>query len=645
MSDDDFIDEVEAHEEVAKLKRERDSLARQLYDHKHRKLDYIEAVQDATREAIEMITVRPVPKPRRAVKSDNAPEVAVALLSDLQTGKITPDYNSDVCRERVMKYAEKIVRITSIQRHDHPVDHCVVPMLGDMVEGVDIFPGQQWLLDSTLYRQVFESTPSIIMDFLRHLLANFETVTVEAVQGNHGRIGRKGMFGPEDNADRMVYKLVSMLMQDEPRLTFNMADPLGERAWYKVMEIGNYKAMLIHGDQIRGAMGFPWYGLCLPSEAEILTREGWKHYSELRPNQHVMTFDSETHENRWESIEAVNVFDWSGDLMEVNGIPATPGHNWPVETVDEGVRKMLTTAEININHKVPLHGEYLRNDASALTPRLAALLGWIVTDGHWRHRSTTPEAVITQSPNKFLDELVELTGSVPRGPFGKYDVYTVNVEVGDIRAIQAAGYSGKADLPGIVGLLSREAAEAMMDAMYKAEGNITGTQCRFSQIAGPVADTYQMLSVMCGSTVTAPRGADDTVRMAHRKGNYVYPARDGGMAAVPYEGKVWCPTTPSGTWWVRYRGRIMPTGNSKKVHSWASGGIPESFDDLMMGHYHQLCLAPMNKRTVWANGTTESTNTFASEMLAAQSDPSQWLLFCDPEAGKITASYAVRLLD
>jgi hypothetical protein len=86
-------------------------------------------------------------------------------------------------------------------------------------------------------------------------------------------------------------------------------------------------------------------------------------------------------------------------------------------------------------------------------------------------------------------------------------------------------------------------------------------------------------------------------------------------------------------------------GVGKKVHSWASGAIPETFNDLMMGHYHQLALVPMNKRSVWANGSTESTNTFAAETLAAQSDPSQWLLFVNPDAGKVTASYAVRLLD
>jgi hypothetical protein len=261
MSDFEGLDaEADAQRQIDKLKAERDRLSRELYDVKHKRADYLSTVWEAVQDALAGVALQPVPEPTWA--SGLGPEeVCVPLLSDLQTGKITPDYNTEVCRERVMRYAEKIVRIANVQRADHPVRHCVVPMLGDMVEGVDIFPGQQWLIDSTLYRQVFESTPGIVVDFLRYLLANFDTVTVEAVQGNHGRIGRKGMFGPEDNSDRMVYRVIQLMLRDEPRLTFNMADPVGERAWYKVAEIGNYKALLIHGDQIRGSMGFPWYGL------------------------------------------------------------------------------------------------------------------------------------------------------------------------------------------------------------------------------------------------------------------------------------------------------------------------------------------------------------------------------------------------
>jgi|SRR5882757_9010448 len=261
----DLEDEASSTDDVAALKARNASLARQLYSVKHKHADYLTTVWEATQDALAGVALQPVPRPEDGDGylgvGPGPEEVCVPLLSDLQTGKVTPDYDTQVCRERVMRYAEKIVRITNVQRADHPVRHCVVPMLGDMVEGVDIFPGQQWLIDSTLYAQVFNTTPTIVVDFLRYLLANFDTVTVEAVQGNHGRIGRKGMFGPEDNSDRMVYRVIQLMMQDEPRLTFNMADPVGERAWYKIAQIGNYKALLIHGDQIRGSMGFPWYGL------------------------------------------------------------------------------------------------------------------------------------------------------------------------------------------------------------------------------------------------------------------------------------------------------------------------------------------------------------------------------------------------
>ncbi|MEU3052219.1 hypothetical protein [Streptomyces griseus] len=341
-----FEDMAEAEEQIAKLKRENTGLARKLNDVKHRQADYLAAVWEATTEAIGRIEVAPVPPPVHLVQRggvERGEEYAVALLSDLQTGKLTPDYNSVVCADRVMRYARRIVRLAEIQRLHHPVRHCVIPMLGDMVEGVDIFPGQQWLIDSTLYDQLFNTTPALLADFVRYLLAHFDTVTVYAVDGNHGRIGRRGQFGPMDNADRMLYRILAMLLRDEPRFQLKMTDPQGERNWYQVMELGSYSALLIHGDQIRGHSGFPWYGL------------------------------------------------------------------------------------------------------------------------------------------------------------------------------------------------------------------------------------------------------------------------------------------------------------GKKVNGWGSGGIPERFGDVFMGHYHQLGRIPLNQRSVWCNGSTESTNTFASETLAAQSEPSQWLLFVDPDAGRVTASYGVDL--
>lgn len=259
--DGELSEEARLLESLAQSRaRERD-LARQLHEVKHKHQDYLDTLWRAVTDTVQAQVIPPVRPPSvRGVKASGPPEVAVVMLSDLQTGKVTPTYNSEVCAARVDRYASKIIELTQLQETHHPVRECVVHALGDMVEGADIFPGQQWLIDSTLYTQLLDTTPVIIASFVRKLLTYFDKVTVRCVDGNHGRIGRRGQFGPMDNVDRMVYRVVSLMLRDEPRCTIEMTDPAGERNWYQISTIGNYSALLIHGDQIRGHSGLPWYG-------------------------------------------------------------------------------------------------------------------------------------------------------------------------------------------------------------------------------------------------------------------------------------------------------------------------------------------------------------------------------------------------
>jgi hypothetical protein len=83
-------------------------------------------------------------------------------------------------------------------------------------------------------------------------------------------------------------------------------------------------------------------------------------------------------------------------------------------------------------------------------------------------------------------------------------------------------------------------------------------------------------------------------------------------------------------------------GFAKKVMGWrVSGEIPE-FNYAISGHFHTPVRMYLNGLTLWGNGSTESSNTYALESLAASGDPCQWLLFCHPENG-VTAEYLVHL--
>jgi hypothetical protein len=80
----------------------------------------------------------------------------------------------------------------------------------------------------------------------------------------------------------------------------------------------------------------------------------------------------------------------------------------------------------------------------------------------------------------------------------------------------------------------------------------------------------------------------------------------------------------------------------KKVMGWASGAVPEHFDYSISAHYHTPFRFNVGRLTHWGNGTTESSNTFAQESLAAISRPSQWLFFVHPGLG-VVAEHEVRL--
>jgi predicted phosphodiesterase len=227
------------------------------------KLELREAVYKAAFDAAAALKLNPTPKPANSDKRRKATEVAVPWLSDWQLAKITPSYNSQVCEERVELYAQKVLELTEIQRADHPVKEAHVFITGDLIEGELIFPGQHWLIDSSLYTQVCLDGPRILGNFLRTMLANFDRVHVTAVIGNHGRIGGRGSrdMNAESNGDRMLYRITQQLLADEKRLTWTIPDGDRERHWYAVAGIGNYRALLLHGDQFRGHAGIPWYGI------------------------------------------------------------------------------------------------------------------------------------------------------------------------------------------------------------------------------------------------------------------------------------------------------------------------------------------------------------------------------------------------
>jgi hypothetical protein len=213
-----------------------------------------EAVYSVYQAAFDAFNGFELPKIKRinTSKVKGMAETAVAVFADWQLGKVTPSYNSDVLAKRIELYTEKLIEITEIQRAHHPVNDLHVWLLGDIVEGEEIFAGQSHLIDSGLYRQVGINGPEILTTFINTCLEHFDRIHITGVIGNHGAVGGKArkQHDPETNMDRLLYKILDLIYSKEDRVTFNIPDGKGERNFYAIDNIGEYSSLLIHGDQM-----------------------------------------------------------------------------------------------------------------------------------------------------------------------------------------------------------------------------------------------------------------------------------------------------------------------------------------------------------------------------------------------------------
>ena len=182
-----------------------------------------------------------------------AEHVAHWCLGDWQGTKVTTSYNTAIMRQRLKLYVEKANGFTEEHRKARPIRRCLVTFGGDQLEGLWNYATQPWEVEYEPIEQVV-IVADLMVEVVRAALTTHEHVDVVAEWGNHGRIGSKRDATPKStNLDRMAYILASRELSADlaaGRLTFSITDEDIQR-----IEIGNYRALLIHGDEI-GRTGY-----------------------------------------------------------------------------------------------------------------------------------------------------------------------------------------------------------------------------------------------------------------------------------------------------------------------------------------------------------------------------------------------------
>lgn len=255
------LSEFQAIDEKEELRRQLTDLQGRLRRAQTKTADIRAAILEGARAAALVMGNPPEVAPPSKDSRRSKPEVALLHLSDWQWGKRTDSYNSGVALTRVRALTERVQQITEIERTAHPVREIHVLWGGDMAENVAIFPGQPFEVDSTLFQQMF-GVVGAGEEMLRSLLSSFEVVHCWEEPGNHGRLGRKGDHPEEDSADLLMYRLI------RERIGLGGYEAAGRlvwhetQGWHSIVEIGNYHALFVHGDEIKSFGGqTPAFGI------------------------------------------------------------------------------------------------------------------------------------------------------------------------------------------------------------------------------------------------------------------------------------------------------------------------------------------------------------------------------------------------
>ncbi len=199
-------------------------------------------------------------------KAKRQPLILQADVSDVHGGALVSpadtlglhSYDVDTFRARAVRWRDALLAVAEAHRAVHPVDDLKINLMGDMLEGLGIFPGQETEVDLDASEQPFV-VAQVLAQTLAEIAENFKTVDIYTVPGNHGWIlGKRRLGGRKVNLDMAVYRLLSILLQNVPNVTLGPLDAVNGIMAYQVWP-GQVHA-ITHGHQIRGWMSLPFYG-------------------------------------------------------------------------------------------------------------------------------------------------------------------------------------------------------------------------------------------------------------------------------------------------------------------------------------------------------------------------------------------------
>lgn len=321
---------------------------------------------------------------------------------------------------------------------------------------------------------------------------------------------------------------------------------------------------------------------CLSEDTEILTKDGWKGYTEVLVGSLIATFNLKTQEVEYLSADDVFIKEYKGKMYRlqnrINDQLISPGHrvvrklfNAPNPTfVLEDIEQVK---KLKSSFIVPLKTQGYLGGKSNLTLDEVMLIAWVIAEGTSCQGSTNSGRISIYQSEKspyyqeILDILkrlgLEFTVRTQIG-LGECNCIRFNAEFSRkiYSLFDSSPQKGIKFIPEAIFNLSPDLSRIFLDTYMKGDN---GGVLKIATTSSLIKDGLMQVCVNAGYGVTVrerhPVGIGKLkqyiIRILKSSESYIQK-----ITEVDYQGIIWCPTTSNGTVIARRNGKVFITGNS-----------------------------------------------------------------------------------
>lgn len=192
---------LDLQKEKVKTRDERTDLQKTIREEARREA-FVETIERVFKENVSELDYIP-----HDINIDSSNDEMIVCLSDLHCGlevkNFLNKYNSEIMRQRLIKYLDKIIEIQSL----HKCKNCYVVIGGDIISG--IIHTQLRVMNNEDVITQLKTSIDYISDFILELTKHFNSVVVNGVAGNHSRImpNKEDSLNAENLEEMVLYCL------------------------------------------------------------------------------------------------------------------------------------------------------------------------------------------------------------------------------------------------------------------------------------------------------------------------------------------------------------------------------------------------------------------------------------------------------